>query len=43
MIGLSEAKWVQDNKKKEQEVAQSDVHDSVNISVTQSKISDFMA
>ena len=44
MVGLSEAKWVQDNsnKNREQEVAHSDVHDSVNLSVTQSKISDFM-
>ena|ERR671930_347561 len=45
MVGLPEAKWsIEDSKNKEQVVAQSDdVHDdSVNLSVTQSRISDFM-
>ena len=44
MVGLQEAQWKDNNNnKKEKVVAQSDdVHDSVNLSVTQRRISDFM-
>jgi uncharacterized protein YecE (DUF72 family) len=45
MVGLQEAQWKDENNNNNNEkvVAQSDdVHDSVNFSVTQSKISDFM-
>ena len=44
MVGLQEVQWKDNNNnKKEKIVAQSDdVHDSVNLSVTQRRISDFM-